>query len=295
MKFFPRLISRYSISLYVPPFSLKTVMFRLRTVAKVLPLAVVLPACSIRMQPAEKQRPAVTAMPPLPKPPKPPRIYRLDHLDTIVQVPGRVLRIYPAARPVYEKLESPTWLTPKPTSAEEEEAFLDFTVEEKRRITQAGARVQRTGRALRLRPATGTEVKLINNPVENEHNVAYEFVASLPEIKQWLVSAHLYEGGYYMLVDQRTGRKTQLMAPPVISPDGRHFVCGNSDVLARFEPSGLQLWSAEGSSLRLLWERQTEWGCTNPRWLDNKTILFEQDFFDKGDVDTRVVRLSVIP
>ena len=270
-------------------------MFRLRTVAKVLPLVVVLPACSLRMQPAEKQRPAVALPPQLPKPPKPPRIYRLAHLDTIVQVPGRVLHIYPAARPVYEKLESPAWVVAKPASAEEEEAFLDFRVEEKSRIAHAGPQVQRTGRALRLRPATGLEVRLLNNPVENDRYVAYEYVASLPEIKQWLVSVHLYEGGYYMLVDQRNGRRTQLMAPPVISPDGRHFVCGNSDVLARFEPSGLQLWSAEGSGLRLLWERQTEWGCTNPRWLDNKTILFEQDFFDKGDVDTRVVRLSVIP
>ena len=80
-------------------------MYRLRTVAKVLPLAMVLPACSLRMQPAEKQRPTV-ALPP-PPPPKPPRIYRLEHLDTLVQLPGRVLRIYPAARPVYEKLPAP--------------------------------------------------------------------------------------------------------------------------------------------------------------------------------------------
>jgi hypothetical protein len=34
---------------------------------------------------------------------------------------------------------------------------------------------------------------------------------------------------------------------------------------------------------------------SEPRWLDNKTILFEQDFFDNGDVDTRVVRMAVVP
>ncbi|UYZ61734.1 hypothetical protein [Hymenobacter weizhouensis] len=246
------------------------------------------------MQPAEKQRPTV-ALPP-PPPPKPPRIYRLEHLDTLVQLPGRVLRIYPAARPVYEKLPAPAWVAPKPSSAEEEEQlFLDFAAEEQRRLAKAGARVRRTGRALRLRPTAAPEVRLVNNPVEDDRHVAYEYLASLPEVKQWLISVHLYEGGYYLLVDQRNGRHTQLMAPPAVSPDGRHFVCGNSDVLARFEPSGLQLWSAEGSAPHLLWERQTEWGCTNPRWLDNKTILFEQDFFDRDDVDTRVVRLKVIP
>jgi hypothetical protein len=72
-------------------------------------------------------------------------------------------------------------------------------------------------------------------------------------------------------------------------------VCGNSDVLARYEPSGLQVWSVDGPKLQKLWERQTEWGVTGPRWLDNKTILFEQDFFDNGDVDTRVVRMKVVP
>lgn len=268
-------------------------MFRFRPVAAVLSLAMALSACSLRMQPAEKPRPGV-AIQPLPAP-KPPRIYRLEHLDTLVQVPGRVLRIYPAARPVYERLPSPEWVASKPASAEEEDSFLDFAAQEKRRLLHAGPRVVRTGRALRLRPTAAPEVRLVNNPVEDERNVSYEYLATLPEIKQWLISVHLYEGGYYMLVDQRTGHRTQLMAPPVISPDGQHFVCGNSDVLARFEPSGLQLWTIDGGRPRLLWERQTEWGCTQPRWLDNKTILFEQDFFDKGDVDTRVVRLKVVP
>lgn len=268
-------------------------MFRFRTVATALPLVVALPACSLRMQPTEKSRPSV-ALPPLPAP-KPPRIYRLQHLDTLVQLPGRVLHIYPATRPVYERLQSPEWVAAKPASAAEEDSFLDFAAEERNRLTKAGARVQRTGRALRLRPTAAPEVRLVNNPAEDERNVAYEYLATLPTIHQWLVSVHLYEGGYYMLVDQRSGRRTQLMAPPVIAPDGRHFVCGNSDVLARFEPSGLQLWSLDDKAPRLLWERQTEWGCTQPRWLDNKTILFEQDFFDKGDVDTRVVRLTVVP
>ncbi len=268
-------------------------MLRFRTVAAALPLALALPACSLRMQPAEKPRPNIAVLP-LP-PPKPPRIYRLESLDTLVQVPGRVLRIYPAARPVYERLSSPAWVMAKPASAEEEDSFLDFAAEERRRLTKAGPRVLRTGRVLHLRPSAAAEVRLANNPAEDEHNIAYEYLAALPEIRQWLLSVHLYEGGYYLLVDQRTGRRTQLMAPPVIAPDGRHFVCGNSDVLARFEPSGLQLWSLDEGTPRLLWERQTEWGCTQPRWLDNKTILFEQDFFEKGDVDTRVVRLQVVP
>lgn len=270
-------------------------MFRLRAVIVVLPLAILLLACSFR-GPAERGQPGVSTtapVAPLPRP-KPPRIYRLGYLDTLVQVPGRVLPIHHASRGVYEKLPKPLKLPVVPSSAEEEESF-DFEAEERVRLREAGPLVRRTTRTLWLRPLRTKPIRLVNNPTEDETNTAYEYITSIPAIRQWLVAVRLYEGGYYLLVDQHTGQRTRIWSPPAVSPDGRHFVCGNSDVLARYEPNGLQLWAVDDGNVRLLWERQTEWGCNQPRWLDNKTILFEQDFFDHGDVDTRVVRLTVLP
>jgi len=271
-------------------------MFRLRAVIVVLPLAILLLGCSFR-GPSERAQPGVPVVAPVARlpHPQPPRIYRLSHLDTLVQVPGRVLPIHQASRGVYEKLPQTLKITLNPTTAEEEEAF-DFEAEERLRLRKAGSLVQRAKHTLWLRPSRTKPVGLVNNPTEDEaRNIAYEYVANIPAIRQWLVAVRLYEGGYYLLIDQRTGRRTRVWSPPAVSPSGQHFVCGNSDVLARYEPSGLQLWAVEENGLRLLWERQTEWGCTQPRWLDNKTILFEQDFFDNGDVDTRVVRLTVVP
>jgi len=270
-------------------------MFRLRAVIVVLPLAVLLLSCSFR-GPSERVQPGVPTVAPVPRLPRPqpPRIYRLGHLDTLVQVPGRVLPIHQASRGVYEKLPQTLKIPLNPTSAEEEEAF-DFAAEERLRLRKAGPLVQRTSRTLWLRPSHTKPVALVSIPAEDERNVAYEYVADIPAIRQWLVAVRLYEGGYYLLIDKRTGRRTRVWSPPAVAPDGQHFVCGNSDVLARYEPSGIQLWAVEENGLRRLWERQTEWGCTQPRWLDSKTILFEQDFFDNGDVDTRVVRLTVVP
>jgi hypothetical protein len=205
-----------------------------------------------------------------------------------------VLTIYQASRGVYEKLPQPLKLPPVPASAEEEDAF-DFAAEERLRLRGAGPMVQRRKHVLWLQPALTKPLRLVNITAEDETGVAYEYIASMPAIRQWLVAVRLYEGGYYLLINQHNGRRTRVWSPPAVAPNGRHFVCGNSDVLARYEPNGLQLWVVENGNLRLLWERQTEWGCTQPRWLDNKTILFEQDFFDNGDVDTRVVRLTVLP
>lgn len=271
-------------------------MFRLRAVIVVLPLAILLLSCSFR-GPAERAQPGVpttSLVAPLPRP-KPPRIYRLGHLDTLVQLPGRVLTIHQASRGVYEKLPQSLKLPTVPSSAEEEATF-DFAAEERLRLRSAGPMVQRKNTTLWLRPTRTKPLRFINNSSEDEaSNIAYEYIASIPTIKQWLLAVRLYEGSYYLLVNQHTGRRTRVWSPPAVSPDARHFVCGNSDVLARYEPNGLQLWAVEDGNLRLLWERQTEWGCTQPRWLDTRTVLFEQDFFDKDDVDTRVVRLTVLP
>ncbi|GAA3952548.1 hypothetical protein GCM10022406_37830 [Hymenobacter algoricola] len=247
------------------------------------------------MQPAERARPSVKPVPAVAAlpPPKPPRIYRLAHLDTLVKLPGRVISLYPAPRRTYEQLPPPAWLAPPAAESEAEE--LDLTVEEKRQLQQAGPKVKRVGKTLWLRPTAAPAVQLVNKLADDDTYTTYEYLTALPDIHYWLVSVHLYEGGYYLLINQRTGKRTRVWSPPSVAPDGRHFVCGNSDVLARFEPSGLQVWSTDGPAPRLLWERQTEWGVSGPRWLDNKTILFEQDFFDNGDVDTRVVRMTVVP
>jgi len=221
-----------------------------------------------------------------------PTIYRRAHLDTLILPAGRVLTLYSALRSVYDGLPTPPWLRPTPSADNEE---FDLTAEERARLRATDRTVQRVGRTLWLRPSAGAPVRFVNNPAESDDNVAYEYVATIPAIHQWLISVHLYEGGYFLLIDQRTGRRTEVWSPPSISPDGLHFVCGNSDVLAHYDPSGLQLWTADGPRLRKLWERQVEWGVSGPRWLDSRTILFEQDYLEKGDVETRLVRLTVIP
>jgi len=271
-------------------------MLRPRLVVMVVALPINLAACTFRMPLAERPRPAVNQSPTvtLLPPPKPPRIYRLNHLDTLAVHRAQVLRLYSAPRSAYDALPSSPWMRVEPIS-EEGELDLDPQKEERQRLRTAGPMVQRIGRTLVLRPTAHIPLRLTDNPVEDyDANIAYEYLASLPKIGQWLLSVHLYEGGYYVLIDQRTGRRTPIWGPPAISPNGRHFVCGNSDVLAHYEPNGLQVWSAEGSP-RLLWERETEWGVQEPRWLDDHSILFQQDFFDKDDVDTRIVRMKVIP
>ncbi|OON65294.1 hypothetical protein [Hymenobacter sp. CRA2] len=277
-------------------------MFPLRLLPALLVLGglCLLTSCSLRMQTAERAKPGVTLPPSRPvsqdptttarKRPVPPPVYRFSHLDTLM-VGERLVRLYPGSRDTYERLPVQQWLINEAAGEGDE---LDPEAEERRRLRKAGITAQRSGRTLALRCQNGKAVRLVNNPTENyDTSVLYEYVATLPRIHHWLIAVRLYEGGYYLLVDQQTGRQTVVWSPPSISPDGQHFVCGSSDVLARYEPSGLQVWSMHSGHPELLWERQTEWGVSQPRWLDGHTILFEQDFIHNGDVDTRVMRMTL--
>jgi hypothetical protein len=279
-------------------------MFPLRPLPAPLVLGglCLLTSCSLRMQPAERARPGVSLPPALlpaaqapttavakKRPVPPPSAYRYAHLDTLM-VGEKIVRLYPGARDIYERLPVQEWLVNQAASEGDE---IDPEAEERRRLRKATT-AQRAGRTLALKCQNGKAVRLVNNPTEDyDTSVLYEYVATLPRIHHWLIAVRLYEGGYYLLVDQHTGRQTIVWSPPSVSPNGDYFVCGSSDVLARYEPSGLQVWSMKSGRPLLLWERQTEWGVSQPRWLDGHTILFEQDFIHNGDVDTRVMRLSL--
>ena len=262
-----------------------------------------LTSCTLRMQPAERARPGISAPPvllpaqsPAPttgvvkkRPVPPPSAYRFGRLDTLM-VGERIVRLYPGSRDVYAQLPVQEWLVNQAASEGDE---IDPEAEERRRLRSAST-AQRAGRSLLLKCRNGKSVRLVNNPTENyDTSVLYEYVATLPGIHHWLVAVRLYEGGYYLLIDQQTGRQTVVWSPPSVSPDGHYFICGSSDVLARYEPSGMQVWSMKTGRPQLLWERQTEWGVSQPRWLNGHTVLFEQDFIHNGDVDTRVVRLTL--
>ncbi|GAA4382691.1 hypothetical protein [Hymenobacter koreensis] len=272
-------------------------MFPLRPLPALLGLCL-LTACSLRMQPGERARPGTVPRTAPPPPgtaggtrrPVPPPIYRLTNFDTLI-VGAQVLHLYPASRSVYEQLPLQPWLSNEEPAEGEE---LDPEAEERRHLRQAGQAVKRNGHALHLRCSSGKTVRLVNNPAETDDNIFYQYVATLSGINSWLVAVHLYEGGYFLIIDRATGRQTVVWSPPSVAPDGKMFVCGSSDVLARYEPSGLQVWRMENGRPRLLWERQTEWGVSQARWLNNHTIVFEQDFFHNGDVDTRLKRLALV-
>ncbi len=146
------------------------------------------------------------------------------------------------------------------------------TRREARRL-QAAPRVLRRGYTLTLQPQRGTTVKLVSAPFSH-CNTTYLFAGSLSGIRHWLVETWVgCEAVVYLLIDQRTGQKSELIDYPVVSADRRHIACATNDLRGMFD-NGLELWrfSARGT-LQKQWFRATTDGIAAIRWADNQTML----------------------
>ncbi len=143
----------------------------------------------------------------------------------------------------------------------------------------------------------GKIIRLQDGPTHHQDEDSYEgyrYLDDLSVIQQWLVEVGKWEGGYYILIDQRTGKRTNLIGYPVISPDQTQFICANSSPTG-YDWNGLQLWAKpKGLPPQLRWQRLSDGSNPGiaaliPRWENAKTVLFQEDFL----IATRYVRIHI--
>jgi hypothetical protein len=68
----------------------------------------------------------------------------------------------------------------------------------------------------------------------------------------FLVRRQDYEGGTYFLVDDHTGRQTEIDGAPHFSPDRKRFLVQNDNVATDHE-NNLEIWQLEGDGAVIEW------------------------------------------
>lgn len=137
------------------------------------------------------------------------------------------------------------------------------------------AMVKRADSVLTFKTPGGVVRLVSNTTTENvfDEYVSYRFVASLPEINQWFVDAYLHEGYYGLLIDQRTGKKTEIWSRPHISPDKKHFATCSADLEAGFVVNGFQVFENTTDGPKLLLKRElADWAPDDLRWKNDSTL-----------------------
>lgn len=146
-----------------------------------------------------------------------------------------------------------------------------------------GGRALRTGLRLELR-SRDRAVVLEDDCTSTESAVRYFFESHLADIGYFLVKADLHEGRAFLLVNDKTGDKTWLKGPPVVSPDNKRFVTASMDLEAGYNPNEIQVWRLEPSGADLEYSANfgEQWGPSDPFWKDAETISFKKNVLDPG-------------
>lgn len=127
------------------------------------------------------------------------------------------------------------------------------------------------------------EVQLVNNLKEDGDFRAYRFLLYNPEIDYYVIHCSFYEGSGMLLINKKTGKKIETLGIPAVSPGKKFFACGNCDLIARYDVSGIELYEKQGDSYNLLGTREiAEWGPEQMGW-KNDTSLLIQGLEQKSD------------
>jgi hypothetical protein len=134
------------------------------------------------------------------------------------------------------------------------------------------------------------QIILVNNSSDNSDSFAdYRYLGLNKQIDKYIVFCSLWEWYHYLLVDKQTGDTTITCGEPVVSPDSKLFICGNSDLVAQFTFNGIELYE-NGHKPKMLCQRELyDWGPKDIKWITQNELLVEADVFTDtaNKTDTR--------
>ncbi|MDO7875493.1 hypothetical protein Q5H93_12185 [Hymenobacter sp. ASUV-10] len=183
------------------------------------------------------------------------------HPADTLHLPTGVVQLLPSSAEEFNKL---------PASSVPDVA--NDSLEEVKSLATAQGRVRRTGRDLLLKADNGREVRLTSTPaaeftIQNGDAVRYQYQGSLPGAHQWVVRAWFWESTGTLLVDQRTGRRLEVLGQPAMSADGRFLVLTSPGLGGGDQPNTVSLVQIDDDGPRLRWQRElTAWQAEEARW-----------------------------
>jgi hypothetical protein len=125
-------------------------------------------------------------------------------------------------------------------------------------IAASGGWAKRDGATLSLNTEKSAAVTLTNDesgcqPDHPDHLKCYDFtlLAYLPGQHAFLVAESFDEGGKVLMIDDRTGTRTEFTELPRFSPDGKLLLVISNDEESNV--GTIELWGRDGDMVKKLW------------------------------------------
>lgn len=133
--------------------------------------------------------------------------------------------------------------------------------------------VERHGDTLLFKCDKGKTVSLVNNLNEEEYTV-YRFLELNKDINFYVVHCSYFEGSGIKLINRKSAKQIDAIGPPVVSPNKEFFACGNCDLIAQFDVSGIELYKKANSSHESIGLREiSNWGPEEMMWKNDSTLI----------------------
>ena len=133
-------------------------------------------------------------------------------------------------------------------------------------LAASHGRARRMGDDLILHFANGEDRRFHNDNKGCEdgpgHCEGYLLIGDLPAFHWFVLFQTAYEGGNFLLIDDRDGLPTSIPFWPIFSPDGLRLLIQNDDESDFFEGDALEIWRREGQRMQREWIANPDEGDT---------------------------------
>jgi hypothetical protein len=112
-----------------------------------------------------------------------------------------------------------------------------------------------------------------------EKDEGYNFEHYFSSIDYFLLHVQWGEGNCWMLVNRKNGFKKYIIGKTYVSLDAKKIFIINSDLLAGYSDTGMELLSISGDTLKTEFKLDVKnWGPIGAKWLSDNKIIIEKDF-----------------
>jgi hypothetical protein len=114
---------------------------------------------------------------------------------------------------------------------------------------------------------------------DEKKDEGYNFEHYFDNIDYYLLRVQFGEGNCWMLVNKKNGFKRYISGLPYISNDNKKIITVNTDLEAGYSFNGLELFSILTDSLRTEFSKETEWGPTDVKWINENQVFLKREHF----------------